>query len=924
MSIFSKIKARVNTTKLKVRTIAAGFALGAATIAAVATVAAAGATPVSTPDCNANAVVWCGASTPAQLDTIYHASGGDGHNTSASIQRVYSHFGIDGSKIDNLKNTYVKGYVTKSGDVYATIDGQNTLVATGAMTAGRQLITSNGKTVAGQTKYTVDGTTFYTRAPSVSFLNDELTAMVSMQNGQFQFAILVSCGNPVTATPKKPNYTITKQVSNGGSYASSVSNVRSGSTLKYQITVSSTGQVPVKNVKVHDTLPVGLAYVKGSLQQDGKAVTGTNETNFFGSGVMIASIKNGSKIVFTFQAKAGSVDYADSSCKPATLNNTGYITAPSLPNENSSAQASTICAPAASLACTSLAAVAGSVDTTTGNQKYAFTAKASASNVTIKAYTFDFGDGSSKATTSTANTDHTYKPGTWTANVVVTGVAPATNKTYTTTVTQACEYKVTVKPPVSGTLACTGLTAVAGTPNAATGETQYTLKATGQVSGNAKITNYIFTPGDNGADATVTTGSTSASTTHTYKPGNYTATVDVNGTDLTTGKAISAPTNAKCSVPITVKQPVPSSLACTGLTLTAGAADAQGNTQYTLKATASETNAHISTYTYTFGDGGTTAVASTATSANATHTYAPGTYTASVAVSGKDAAGKTLNAPTNPKCSAPITVKITECKPGVPVGSPQCKPSSLACEALGAVLGDDDATYSFTATASVDNATLTTYTFDFGDKSQTATVNTSTTTAKATHTYAPGTYTASVAVSGKDAAGNAIQAPANPKCSMPINVKSPECKPGVLQGSKECFTYTCNLFTLSVDNDKRIATVASFDASSTNTAAAKLTNVLIDWGDGASSTVAAGSAIGAAHTFTANSSTVTATPQFTVGDSTDLVNGTTCSQPVSFTTTPPPVLPNTGAGNVIGIFVGTAVAATIGFRLYSIRKLSRS
>jgi len=59
-----------------------------------------------------------------------------------------------------------------------------------------------------------------------------------------------------------------------------------------------------------------------------------------------------------------------------------------------------------------------------------------------------------------------------------------------------------------------------------------------------------------------------------------------------------------------------------------------------------------------------------------------------------------------------------------------------------------------------------------------------------------------------------------------------------------------------------------------------------------------------------------------------------CAKQVSFTTPTscvpgqssectPPTLPNTGAGNVIGIFAGVVAASTIGYRVLLGRKLAR-
>lgn len=93
--------------------------------------------------------------------------------------------------MSNFSSQAQSGTVYKNGEVRLA-DGK--LVATSAMTAGCQNI-SGSNTVS-------DGyMTFYTRPTSVSFASSALHAYVVMKNGQFAYAILTSCGNPVKATP---------------------------------------------------------------------------------------------------------------------------------------------------------------------------------------------------------------------------------------------------------------------------------------------------------------------------------------------------------------------------------------------------------------------------------------------------------------------------------------------------------------------------------------------------------------------------------------------------------------------------------------------------------------------------------------------------------------------------------------------------
>jgi hypothetical protein len=145
-------------------------------------------------NCDANAVIYCGAGTVDELIGKYR--GGDGRNTATSIHNIYSYFGISSAAINGMNSPSVNveaGSVTSSGDVYGS---NNQLVATNALTGGREYR-------AGSKQVSSGGTSFYTRPPRVSFVSSQLSAFVVMKNGQFVFAILASCGNPVIATPVK-------------------------------------------------------------------------------------------------------------------------------------------------------------------------------------------------------------------------------------------------------------------------------------------------------------------------------------------------------------------------------------------------------------------------------------------------------------------------------------------------------------------------------------------------------------------------------------------------------------------------------------------------------------------------------------------------------------------------------------------------
>jgi hypothetical protein len=463
-----------------------------------------------------------------------------------------------------------------------------------------------------------------------------------------------------------------------------------------------------------------------------------------------------------------------------------------------------------------------------------------------------------------------------------------------------------------------------------TGNDQWKFTTDASATNGATITKLVYNFGD--GSATVTTTNPATAVNHTF---TKSATVSVSVYVSVPGGGTVVLVNCKKAVTVT---PPPATLACGMLTLTPGKADEQGNTPFTLAATATATNTTIKSYNFTFGDGKNTVVNSSANTASTTHTYAPGNFMASVSVT--DSQNKTA---TSANCSKPVVVKTAECKPGVPIGSPECEASALACVSLvptpGTPAADGSIPYTFVATAKSTNGTISSYSFDFGDNSQPQVVTTSATTANASHTFASGSFTATVTVNGKDASGNPVQAAVSTNCSQKINVNAPECKPGVPSGNSQCFTYTCDELTLT-PGDNRTVTIASFKASSTNPDAT-LSGITIDWGDTTTDEFTPDVVVGKTHTFTADTSNVTATAHFKVtGDDNDFpADGANCTKPVSFVTssvTPPPAAPpaveaastvqelvNTGAGSVAGLFAAATIVGTISYRLFLGRRLSR-
>ncbi|QQS19863.1 DUF11 domain-containing protein [Candidatus Saccharibacteria bacterium] len=132
----------------------------------------------SAADCDANAVMYCGAYDAATLKAKY----------TGDIPSLYDYFGITSSMVNGAASAK-SGYVTKDGKVL--VDGK--VVANNAVTVGRQYM-------PGSTTIQAGGKTFYQRPPSVSFASTQISAFVWLDaQGRFVGAVIKSCGNPVKA-----------------------------------------------------------------------------------------------------------------------------------------------------------------------------------------------------------------------------------------------------------------------------------------------------------------------------------------------------------------------------------------------------------------------------------------------------------------------------------------------------------------------------------------------------------------------------------------------------------------------------------------------------------------------------------------------------------------------------------------------------
>lgn len=154
--------------------------------AGVGSVYAADVTFNSTRNYNVNSILSGGAMSVTELQQDYNAD--------TKAQNVYSYYGIGRADIQDMKVNAVAGTAHKNGEV--RVNGK--VVATNATSAGY----NSG---AGRTKVVHNGVTFYDSPSQNVFVGDTIDAYVVLnENGQFKFAVLASCGNPMKATNVVP------------------------------------------------------------------------------------------------------------------------------------------------------------------------------------------------------------------------------------------------------------------------------------------------------------------------------------------------------------------------------------------------------------------------------------------------------------------------------------------------------------------------------------------------------------------------------------------------------------------------------------------------------------------------------------------------------------------------------------------------
>lgn len=137
--------------------------------------------------------------------------------------------------------------------------------------------------------------------------------------------------------------------------------------------------------------------------------------------------------------------------------------------------------------------------------------------------------------------------------------------------------------------------------------------------------------------------------------------------------------------------------------------------------------------------------------------------------------------------------------------------------------------------------------------------------------------------------------------------------------------YSCESFTLTPGENRSVTALVKANASN----GATLKTVTYDFGDKTTPYTTNDFASAAKHTYAADGTyNVKTTLLFSVNGKDQTVVDAKCAKPVSFTTpgtpTTPTELPNTGAGEVLAVFLGASVAGAIAHRLFASRRIARS
>ncbi len=424
-----------------------------------------------------------------------------------------------------------------------------------------------------------------------------------------------------------------------------------GETVDYLLEYKNTGTATQNNVVIKDTLPAGMTYVAGStLLGTASNPNGVKVSdNVTTSGINIGHYAPGGGAWVLFSAKLPANDKLPK-CGDNILKNIAKVeTDNGNKEDNANVKVPKECQQECKYTCDELK-VDKLSDTT-----FKFTTSTTEANATFKKVTYiirnEQGVEVERKESTQKTLDYTRTTvGKFTVEALVTFSVNGQDKT----VTHAnCKkpFEVTGQPVYT----CDSLTVTK------INRTNFKFAVTHTVKGGTlKSTQYVIRNEQGTEIARQTSPDYTQATV-----GKYTVeaipTFTINGQD----KVVSDP---KCKAPFEVeKEPETPVYTCDSLTYSK---ISRLEYSFTGKATAAG-GATIVNYTFNFGDN--TPVQTVTNPTAVKHTYAKdGEYT--VAMSVRVKVGSEEKVVDGPNCKVKVTVSPDECKPGVPVGHPDCEP----------------------------------------------------------------------------------------------------------------------------------------------------------------------------------------------------------------------------------------------------------
>lgn len=184
---------------------------------------------------------------------------------------------------------------------------------------GTQPLNSNGRNayVDVDLKFSNDGINFYSATVGDEFIfptkGTSLMYILTLDSGTLlDRPVIDSVHIDYSTATGQPNLTLLKNVdTNGdGAFVDDGQKVKPGDFLTYQIRVANTGDAPLADVVVKDTLPPGTTYVSNSVTLNGSTVPDSGGTNhLFTSGLNIGTLDSGDFVQTDWSDGPGQATY---------------------------------------------------------------------------------------------------------------------------------------------------------------------------------------------------------------------------------------------------------------------------------------------------------------------------------------------------------------------------------------------------------------------------------------------------------------------------------------------------------------------------------------------------------------------------------------------------------------------------------------